>query len=150
MFSLQLFAAQSVDALWWQRMRENPNAPLSTSELLGIVGVVVALGLTWWLAIQLHQHWQRRLFQSPSGLFVELCHAHQLSWRQRQLLWRIAAAVRLEQPAQLFLRPELYWPPHVPPRLVGRQRELVKLHARIFGVKDAAMQDQQQSPAALS
>jgi hypothetical protein len=55
------------------------------------------------------------------------------------LLKSLMQAQRLEQPAAIFLRPELFWPPHVPPALVPRQRELVQLHGQIFSrAKDSA------------
>jgi hypothetical protein len=139
--NLSLLAAQTVDARWWERFRENPNAALSVWELLATAGAIAAITLVWWLIVKWQQRLQLRQYESPAGLFRELCHAHRLSWRERKLLWGIARAAHLAQPAQLFLRPDLYWPPHVPAKLANRQRELVKLHGRIFGVKEAAQTD---------
>lgn len=133
-----LAASSPVDPSLWQRFRENPNAALSLTEL-GIVGsVIAAIVLAWWLAAMWKQHRQRRQYESPQGLFNQLCQAHHLSRRERRTLRTLVAAQRLEQPAQVFVRPELFWPPHIPPKLAQQQRQLVQLHARIFsGEKEA-------------
>jgi hypothetical protein len=122
-----------------ERFRENPNAAFTVQELLVGLAVLGALVIAWWLFVRWSRWRELRHYTSPSGLFAELCHAHGLTRRQRATLTAVAHAQRLAQPAQVFLRPELYWPPHIPKQLEHRQRELVQLHARIFrGDKSAA------------
>lgn len=131
--TMSLLAATSpVDLPLWQRFRQDPNAALSVTELSVVASVIAALVLLWWLLAMWRQYRERRQYHSAEGLFSELCQAHHLSRRQRATLWALVQSQRLAQPALLFLRPELFWPPHVPPKLAARQRELVQLHGRIF------------------
>lgn len=133
-----LLAAMTSDATYWERFRNDPNTALNVSELSVVSGLVAAIGLTWWLYVQWKRYRERRQYHSPLGLFQELCDAHRLSRRQRTVLKSLMLAQRLDQPASMFLRPELFWPPHVPAALAGRQRELVQLHGQIFSrAKDA-------------
>jgi hypothetical protein len=122
----------AADASWWERVRRDPNTAFTVSELLIGISAIGAVVLVWWLWVKWQRFQERRKFESPWALFAELCQAHECSRQEVALLRAVARQHRLEQPAQLFLRPELYWPPHVPSQLAGQQRELVQLHARIF------------------
>jgi hypothetical protein len=133
-----LLAAIASDASYWERFRNDPNTALNVAELSVVGGILAAAGLTWWLYVQWKRYCERRQYHSPLGLFQELCDAHHLSRRQRLVLKSLLHAQRLNQPASLFLQPELFWPPHVPAALASRQRELVQIHGQIFSrAKDA-------------
>jgi hypothetical protein len=137
--ALLLAASSSADLPLSQRFRQDPNAALSVTELGIATSVIAALVLLWWLLAMWRQFRERRQYHSAEGLFAELCEAHQLSRRQRGALRALVQSQRLAQPALLFLRPDLFWPPHVPPHLAARQRELVELHGKLFrGANDAA------------
>ncbi len=42
---------------------------------------------------------------SPRALFFELCQAHELEWRTRWKLWRLARRLQISPPARLFVDP---------------------------------------------
>jgi hypothetical protein len=75
------------------------------------VWVAVLLGgplvvLLLWRSLQ---RVRRRLeHSSPDGLFLELCRAHNLRWRQRLRLWRMARERSPASPAILFVSPDLF------------------------------------------
>jgi hypothetical protein len=70
------------------------------------LSVVAALALGVWLLARLLERCDgRRPTDSRWMLFVRLCGAHGLRWRERWLLWRIAREQRLDEPAWLFLDP---------------------------------------------
>ncbi len=142
-------AVNSNDLTIIERFRENPNAAFTVNELLVGLGALAAVALVWWLLVRWRRWRELRHYTSPVGLFGELCRAHGLSRRQRATLMAVAQAQRLEQPAQVFLRPELYWPPHIPRQLEHRQRELMQLHARIFRGDKAATSTEMQRPQTL-
>lgn len=71
--------------------------------------LMAAAGLALvWLAIQALSRHRQRLRHSPWRLFRDLCAAHRLTRRQRQLLRRLAQAQQLSQPAVLFLDPRAW------------------------------------------
>ena len=101
-------------------------------DLIVILGVLAVLALVTWLAIHcaiLIRHHKRH---SPFALFLTLCRAHRIDWSSRWLLWRLAQAHGLPQPAQLFIEPRLFdvqFLGHLPSH---HRRQLEKVSARIF------------------
>ncbi len=107
--------------------------PAQWSRTLLMSGVVLlVLLLVSAAALWLHFR-QRRLRNCPRRLFRELCRAHRLNKAQQRLLWQLAAAQGLSQPATIFLAPERFDPHHLPERLRGRQREIERVRDRLFG-----------------
>ncbi len=84
------------------------DAAVSSADLWALaaaVTLVVAAVLVLYLSLDRRDRQRKR--NSPRGLFEELCKAHELSRAERKLLESIAAARRLADPGQLFVRPEL-------------------------------------------
>ena len=75
---------------------------------------------------------RRRGYASPLGLFLELCRAHKLKWRQRWLLWRLARLEQLTEPARLFVEPEWYAAGSLPRELRQRAGQLKSIRDRLF------------------
>ena len=101
-----------------------------------VTGLVIlgAIGLAVWLLSALMNYQERRRGRSsPIRLFLSLCKAHGLRWSQRWLLWRVARAHRLRDPARLFLEPERLRPDGLGPAFRLRGLQLKQLYDRVFG-----------------
>jgi len=97
--------------------------------LLVLCGVVVGLWLLWYVH---SRHEGLRGRKGPLRLFHELCRAHSLRFSEEWLLWRLARAGRLRDPAQLFLEPERFDAGRLPGSLRGRANLLRRIKARLF------------------
>jgi hypothetical protein len=71
---------------------------LITGSAVTIIGAI-------WLAMRFLRSRQKRNTNCPWRLFKDLCAAHALSHRDRQLLSQLAHEHRLEHPAILFVEP---------------------------------------------
>ncbi len=74
-----------------------------------VTGLLILAGLAlaiWILSYVVGLQDRHRSRPSPLRLFFSLCRAHRLPWPQGWLLWRVARAQRLRDPARLFLEPE--------------------------------------------
>lgn len=69
---------------------------------------------------------------NPNKLFRELSLAHQLDRGSQKLLWQLAEAMNLAQPAEVFLKPALYEPSKLPEQLRGEEARLQALQERLF------------------
>jgi hypothetical protein len=97
---------------------------------LAVLGaVVVGLWLLWHFGARSVRARKRN---GPLRLFLELCRAHKLRWADRWLLWRLARAGRLRDPALLFLDPERLDAPRLPASLRGRAALFDRLKTRLF------------------
>jgi hypothetical protein len=77
--------------------------------------------------------WQRRRgYDNPLGLFLSLCRAHKLKWKERWLLWRLARLERLADPARLFLEPQWFLSSHLPEAFRQRALQLKSIRNRLF------------------
>jgi hypothetical protein len=99
------------------------------TAILAILGVSVVLYLV--------NRWHSRRsgkqsYNSPSAMFHELCQAHNLDRKTRQLLKRVAQWQGLTHPARLFLEPERYEPANLSPELERFSAELFELRAKLF------------------
>jgi len=122
-------------ATGWREMgnrfrQEGTTFDAVTGLWLLVAAIVFILAL--WLLSKYVQYDGQRPYYSRWRLFVQLCHAHRLSWRQRWMLWRLARSQRLPQPALLFVEPERLTRAHVPPRFEKYQSQLDALHRRLF------------------
>jgi hypothetical protein len=99
------------------------------SALLIVAGMAIAV---WILSYLLRLQERRRGYASPLRLFLSLCKAHRLRWSQRWLLWRVARAEQLRDPACLFLEPERLEAAHLGPAFAGRQPQLNQIRHRLF------------------
>jgi hypothetical protein len=74
-----------------------------------VLVVLILAGLACGIATIIRQLRLREgeTFRSPRQLFLELCQAHGLDRAQRKTLEQLARKKRLQQPARLFVDPEL-------------------------------------------
>lgn len=101
-----------------------------------LVGLTVLVGTAAALLLLLrildrcqrgHRHVNR-----PLRLFLTLCKAHELTWPERWLLWRVARAQRLRDPGRLFLEPERLDPTNLSPSLRLHGHQLRQIRERLF------------------
>ncbi|GAB6165200.1 hypothetical protein JCM19992_12000 [Thermostilla marina] len=93
----------------FQRRAYEP--PAGNVYYIAAGAVAVILGL-WVLAKILDYRHRRRPYRSRLALFWTLCGRHRLTWRQTWLLWRLARARKLTDPAMLFVDPDMLRPIH--------------------------------------
>jgi hypothetical protein len=97
--------------------------------LLIAAGIAAAV---WGISYLVKLQERRFRHASPLRLFLSLCRAHRLRWSEWWLLWRVARAGRLRDPARLFLEPE-----HLEAVNLGRpfqasQAQLKQIRDRLF------------------
>lgn len=89
-----------------------------------LTGLAALFGVLWLVA-----SWSERRVRKDSslGLFLTLAKAHALTWSDRWLLWRIARAKGVTEPALLFLDPRITSPQaayHLAPHSADRLKTL--------------------------
>jgi len=110
-------------------------AQISWQQVALVAGVAVVFVVAAWLAARFARARQRRASQSPWRLFKDLCAAHALDSRERQLLTRLARQRALAHPAVLFVDAAAWdmhglgdgWTRSLP--------ELERLRRRVFAVR---------------
>lgn len=107
-------------------------SPYTMQEVLLALGAVLALLFVSMIVARLISIIVRRVRQTPAWLFRQLCSAHQLSRRQRRLLWHVAACRKLSDPAELFVTPELLECGDLNPRLRLAAKVLAELRSQLF------------------
>jgi hypothetical protein len=131
-----LAAPLLAEASSWQdmgrRFREGGNN-FDLSELLLLAGGLGMVFVLLWLLSRFLQRDQRQPYRSSAALFRQLCRAHRLSWRQRSLLWNLAKAHELAEPAAVFLSDECFTAARLSPKLEKREAEIAALRAKLFG-----------------
>ncbi len=92
---------------WFGRGFRHGTSTDHQSGVLILIGTLLfAIGAIWFLS------WLKERKQKPGRefhprkLFWELCLAHQLRWKDRLLLRRVASQQKLSSPGLLFLHPE--------------------------------------------
>ena len=98
--------------------------------VLVLAGIVLVAWILSYISILQERH---HTYTSPVRLFLQLCRAHKLPWRKRWLLWRVARAQRLRDPARMFLEPERFHASQLSPALRNREGELRRLSEELFG-----------------
>jgi len=97
--------------------------------LAGIIAVVVIIHRTGgWIS--------DRTANSNGQLFNELCKLHALQTPSRRLLKKMATALGVDPPARLFLEPEHFDEPNLPPDLAGERPRVAALRDRLFQNRD--------------
>ena len=71
----------------------------------GVLVLAIIVLVVWLLSYMLSTQERRKPFSSPLMLFLSLCRAHRLNWRERWLLWRVARSQRLRDAARIFIEP---------------------------------------------
>ena len=106
---------------------------IDTEDILtGLLILAAAVVAVWLLSYFVRRQERRGAYISSGGLFLSLCRAHRLRWSQRWLLWRVARAQRLRDPARLFLEPQWLEPARLSPALRARANELNGLRKQLF------------------
>ena len=98
------------------------------------LGAIIVISIAW-IVLRLVARRERRVIHSPWCLFKELCTAHELSLRERQLLTRLAQQHRLEHPTVLFVEPTWWEPQRLGPAWSKCLSELERLRKRLFAVR---------------
>jgi hypothetical protein len=88
-----------------------------------------------WIVMRLVARRERTAHQSPWCLFKDLCTAHELSPRERQLMTRLAQHHRLEHPTELFVEPTWWEPRRLGPAWSKCLTELERLRKRLFAIR---------------
>ena len=120
---------------WWEmgrHFREGGSA-LGPAHLLIVLAVIGGVILLLWLVAHLCQRDDKRAYRSPRRLFRELCRAHELNLFDRWLLWRLATAQGLAQPAGIFLESSCFETERIPSSLAGESERITQLKERLFG-----------------
>ena len=115
-----------------RQFREGGKA-LEAGDALLVLGVVVGVLLAAWLLSRMMNGGVRRPYRNSLWLFLELCRAHHLSWRESWLLWRLANAHDLTEPASIFLRPDCFVDDQTHARFARKRRLIEQLRVRLFG-----------------
>jgi hypothetical protein len=100
--------------------------------VLGFLIMVGIVGAAWLLSYVLKLQERHRVYSSPFRLFLSLCRAHGLRYREYWWLWRLARSRRLHPPARVFLEPEHFAPAHLSPALRRRAEMFARLRERLF------------------
>jgi len=115
------------DGLYRSRGRVDLTEFLSCVLGLAAIAIVIAIVLKIRKRNDMTEH-----CDDPKKLFRELSLAHNLDRTSQKLLWQLAEALQLAQPAEVFLQPSYYHADRVPPELFGKQAELQALQERLF------------------
>jgi len=100
-----------------------------------VTGMIILASIAlvvWVLSYIVRAQEGRRRYRGPIWLFLSLCKAHRLRWSDRVLLWRVARAQSVRDPARLFLEPELLQPAKLGPSLRMRTAQLKRLSDLLF------------------
>jgi len=95
--------------------------------LLVIAAVVVAVVVAMRKRNDMTQH-----CNDPQKLFRELSLAHNLDRASQKLLWQLAQAFELAQPAEVFVQPSLFTTEKLPQQLHSEAERLQALQQRLF------------------
>src|SRR5262245_53298142 len=98
------------------------------------LGAVVIITIAW-VVLRIIARREKGANHSPWCLFKELCAAHQLTPRERQLMTRLAQHHRLEHPTALFVEPNWWEPQRLGPAWSKCLVELDRLRKRLFAVR---------------
>jgi len=112
--------------------------PWSTQNYVTLGAVVLVGSVAAYVIVRLGGLAARRIRNSPAWLFLCLCRAHRLKWRDRWLLWQLSGQSRLLEPGLLFVRAELFAGDRLPAALTPAAARLAELQAQLFADPDAA------------
>jgi hypothetical protein len=128
---MRILAEQYYYSHEWDRLAHLVNfAPSYEVLLLAAVTLLVIVSVIWQTISTRRRHDFH--YNSPPRLFAELCRAHKLSWSNRRLLKRLAAARGLKTPANLFVEPEYFDMSNVPPALKTSATEIRRIRQQLF------------------
>lgn len=122
---------------WFSFHSDFTDQPVDLGPVVRALIVLTIASVIFAIFFRLFQQLSGRRSNSPLGLFVSLCRAHRLSWRESWLLWRVAAAHQLPDPARLFLEMRWYDSAELPKRLRAYSAQLAGLRDRLIGLSAA-------------
>lgn len=134
MLSIALAAAPPL-ASNWQRMgdRFGANAGIDVYEILFVLLVCVLAGGAIVLLQYGSRWWETSSTKpNPQRLHRELAHVHGLTGRQSSLLRTLGELSEVGEPAEIFLRPELFAVRSLPEELVDRSDEITEIAGVLF------------------
>jgi len=120
----------------WERLGDGLHRGRGRMDLLellpvAIVLAVVVTAIVGIVAYRKHNDMGQKC-DDPKKLFRELSLAHKLDRRSQKLLWRLADAFQLAQPAEVFLQPALFQADQLPKQLRPEKASLQVLYERLF------------------
>lgn len=120
----------------WQRLGDGLHRGRGRMDLMELLPVaialaVVAIGIGLVVTLRKRNDMSQKC-DDPKKLFRELCLAHQLDRSSHKLLWKLAEACHLDQPAEVFLKPALFQAEKLPPQLCREAASLQALRERLF------------------
>lgn len=80
----------------------------SASEILMVIGIIVAVFVVMWVAVRLGNRHARHKETNPRELFGEILAGLSLTMSQRELIERIARDLHLPNPTTLLLSPRTF------------------------------------------
>jgi len=118
----------------------------SEDLMVGLLVLAVLILLVWSATVVYGWISQLRRRPGPNRLFLRLCRAHRLRIGESVLLWKLARAQRLRDPARLFLEPERYEPAHLGTALRDQAEQLAALRDRLFETEEPVYPEDGQDP----
>jgi hypothetical protein len=100
--------------------------------IVGLLVLAVIVVVVWLLYSILNLGTKKKRRNWPKALFLNLCRAHRLGWRECWLLWRLARHQRLSEPARLFLESQRWNPVNFSPALLSKQQQFTRLQGQLF------------------
>ena len=103
--------------------------------VIGLAVLITIIVALWFVSRAMERRARGGHFDSSLRLFLSLAKAHDLSWSDRWLLWRLARSYQLQEPARLFLEPERFEAANLPDSLHVNNNRLNLIAKRIFAEK---------------
>lgn len=120
----------------WKRMGDGFRQVGSRAEfadLLPYLLTALVVGIALWVVY--YKRRKRDLdshCNDPEKLFRELSLAHRLDAASQKLLWQLAQACQLSQPAEVFVTPRLFSRENLPEHLRAESERIAELRRRLF------------------
>ncbi len=105
---------------------------ISATQAVVLFVVVAIVSVVLWRVARVVALRDGRSYFSSKKLFKELCRLHDLDWSHSRLLWKLAQARRIDQPARLFLESDWLDATELPASMRPFRAELGEIHGRLF------------------
>ncbi len=117
--------------------------------VIGLAVLITLIVVLWFISRAMERRARGGHYDSSLRLFLSLAKAHDLSWSDRWLLWRLAGCQQLKEPARLFLEPERFDTAELPDSLLVKRDRLSMIAKRVFAQKseDQGQRGSESQPA---